>query len=1236
MRTKKSLLKRVLNPLLSLVLCLCMVSLMTMPVQAYAYDSRACYANAFAVTVSFRVAGETDAVKTLTFDSKDGVNASISAEKGSVVLEADTTYYMEISYSGPSANTNYQAKVNDIASPEFRQEMNSGGTMGGPMSTFSASSNSGYANSGYREYRIGENQYGKYRVDFSLNGIVAGFNSDTANRYFEITVLFQGEGNTESSNTFEVAAGSTMTASNILYTADQYTYKWQKNGTGAVLSTAQSYHASNSVAGETYVCTVQRADTSSVNGCTGSGTWTYTYNVKNKAEWTTQPTAANPTYTGSALKLVNAGTSGHGTVYYATSTLFGIYYDWSTEIPTGTDAKSYTVYAYIDGNENYVDSDIITLTSTIRKPNASVTKAPTPVSGLKYDESAKNLIVTGEASGGTMQYAIGENASTAPSSGWSTVIPTGTDEGTYYVWYKVKGDSTHNDSAAYVVTASISKGTPQYVVPQGLTATYGDTLSDVGLTGSGGTWSWQDASASVGNVGQHTFKATYTPDNKNYNTVTDVDVTVTVNKASLTVAADNKTVNYGDVSPVYTVTYSGFKNGDDKSDLGGSLAFECDYEQFDDKGQYVITPKGYTSDNYTFNYVNGELKVDAKPITVTIDSKSSIYGDQIVTLTASDNGIVNNDTDVYKLTTAASKIAGIGKYDIIGTALDDNYSITFANEEDAYEITKRELTVTVVVADKKYDGLNTSTITSANINNIANGDNVGLVSGTATFESVNAANGIDITFTDFSLSGEEQVLKNYTLTQPTGIKANITNDWTPAVNVDYTVSEKNGYGWLKEDFKIKAVTGYKVSLTNTAAGEWVDELTGSIEGDDSSITFFVKKEADGTISLAKTENYKLDKVAPTGKVSFDAGTGWDTFLDNITFELFYQNEVTVKVNPADDRSGVATVEYVASHEAKTLDQVEAISSWTDMPENGVAVTLEDAKKFVYFIRITDKAGNVTYLSTNGAEYDTTAPVISGIEEGKPYYTTQSVSVADKNLSTITVNGTSVTDISAAVILEGDKDASYTIVATDKAGNSTTVTITMKPIETISAPIDDITEDNVKSIDEERVQDVLDQAEELLTDDDMTDEEKDALEAIRDNAEKLLDKIEESAAAIHTESIEKVKDITDENALPEHNQNLVNAMTDLQKALENGENYTYEERLDILDEIRRIDEALVAIANGNASAEQNPPAGQDQLSGTKSPLTGDDSLGMWYALLIAGSAGVLGMRTLTKKKRAEEN
>ena len=92
---------------------------------------------------------------------------------------------------------------------------------------------------------------------------------------------------------------------------------------------------------------------------------------------------------------------------------------------------------------------------TVNKAIAGVAKAPT-ANTLIYNGKAQVLVKAGEATDGIMNYAIGKDDKTAPAEGWNTSIPTATGAGTYYVWYKVVGDSNHLDSDAGYVTVTIA------------------------------------------------------------------------------------------------------------------------------------------------------------------------------------------------------------------------------------------------------------------------------------------------------------------------------------------------------------------------------------------------------------------------------------------------------------------------------------------------------------------------------------------------------------------------------------------------------------------------------------------------------------------------------------------------------------------------------------------------------------------------------------------------------------
>ena len=125
--------------------------------------------------------------------------------------------------------------------------------------------------------------------------------------------------------------------------------------------------------------------------------------------------------------------------------------NWST---VGTNSQDFTKFTFHklvpSANEAYV----ITVT-----PNPAMVTTPPTANDLTESSSAQALVTAGTATGGTMQYALGGNADTAPATGWKEDIPTSADAGTYYVWYKAAGDDKHNDSAAACVEVTIAKRT---------------------------------------------------------------------------------------------------------------------------------------------------------------------------------------------------------------------------------------------------------------------------------------------------------------------------------------------------------------------------------------------------------------------------------------------------------------------------------------------------------------------------------------------------------------------------------------------------------------------------------------------------------------------------------------------------------------------------------------------------------------------------------------------------------
>lgn len=99
---------------------------------------------------------------------------------------------------------------------------------------------------------------------------------------------------------------------------------------------------------------------------------------------------------------------------------------------------------------------------TISKAPSSVTAAPAAAENLVYNNgTAQTLVTEGQAEGGTLEYALGTDDQTAPETGYSADIPSGTDAGTYYVWYRSKGDENHSDTASACVAVVIAKAQAQ-------------------------------------------------------------------------------------------------------------------------------------------------------------------------------------------------------------------------------------------------------------------------------------------------------------------------------------------------------------------------------------------------------------------------------------------------------------------------------------------------------------------------------------------------------------------------------------------------------------------------------------------------------------------------------------------------------------------------------------------------------------------------------------------------------
>ena len=202
-------------------------------------------------------------------------------------------------------------------------------------------------------------------------------------------------------------------------------------------------------------------------------------------------------------------------------------------------------------------------------------------------------------------------------------------------------------------------------------------------------------------------------------TVADFYASFTIEKKALTVRAEDKTVVYGEEIPSFTKTIEGFILGETETDLVGAVVLTCDYELYGRIGRYPIEASGVSSENYAISFVGGALTVTARPITVKIDDKTSVYGDavEILTYKVTEGNVVHSDA-AFSVTTAVTPATGVGTYPIVGTKINNNYAITFEKAE--YVVTGRVVTLDWGVAVFTYDG--TEKAPEANAGNIVNRD----------------------------------------------------------------------------------------------------------------------------------------------------------------------------------------------------------------------------------------------------------------------------------------------------------------------------------------------------------------------------------------------------------------------------------------------------------------------------------------------------------------------------------
>jgi filamentous hemagglutinin family protein len=488
-------------------------------------------------------------------------------------------------------------------------------------------------------------------------------------------------------------------------------------------------------------------------------------------------------------------------------------------------------FIYVDGT---LDITKATLTATVQNATREYGAA----------DPAFNIVYSGFRNGDTQAVidtlGTGTTAATATSNVGSYAINGGGAVDNNYAFNYIDGSlsitkamltaTTQSDTREYGV-ANPTLGVVYTGFRNGETAAVIDTLATASTAAGIGS-----------NVGSYGISATGAADN-NYDFTYANTGNLSVTKAMLTVTADNNTRVYGDANPAFTVSYSGFRNGDTATSLTTQATAGTAATVLSDVGSYAITATGAASGNYDFTYNQGSLSVTKAMLTVTTQDNTREYGLANPVLSASYSGFRNGDTfGVIDTAATVSSLAGltsnVGSYGITATgASDNNYDFSYVNT-GTLSVTKAMLTATTQNATREY-GIANPTLgvvytgfrngeTTAVIDTLATASTAAMIGSNVGSYGISASGAVDNNY-DFTYAntGNLSVTKAM-LTVTADNNSRVYGAANPALGVSYS-GFRNGDAATSLITQATAATGatvlsdagtYAITASGAAAGNY--------------------------------------------------------------------------------------------------------------------------------------------------------------------------------------------------------------------------------------------------------------------------------------------------------------------------------------------------------------------------------------------------------------------------------
>ncbi|MGU3492567.1 YDG domain-containing protein [Xanthobacteraceae bacterium A53D] len=444
---------------------------------------------------------------------------------------------------------------------------------------------------------------------------------------------------------------------------------------------------------------------------------------------------------------------------------------------------------------------------------------------------------------------------------------SGADAGNYQISSgAISGNIGQIDRAALTVRVGNAGKTYNGLGWSGGSVTYDGFVNSETEAVLGGTLTYGGAAQGAVNAGTYAISASGQTSG-NY-AISYADGQLTVDRAALTVRADNAGKTYdGRAWTGGSVTYDGFVNGETDAVLGGTLTYGGAAQGAVNAGGYAITASGQTSSNYAISYADGLLTVARARLTVTADDVTKTYDRQgwfagPVTY----DGFVNGETRAnlggnLVFSGLAQGAMNAGSYSIRPLGLlSSNYDINYV--EGTLTINKAPLLVSFNDDNtKRYDGTRTLNPyhDGFSLGGVITGDSVWVGSAVGTYATKDAQTGIAVTISNMVLTGQEA--GNYVISNPTIstfgtiLKATLTAGFGGSVGKTYDGT--TAANLQSSHFTLTGLVGSDSVAVRAATGAYGDKNVGT--GKSVSVSGLALSGADA-------HNYELASDTVSGNI----------------------------------------------------------------------------------------------------------------------------------------------------------------------------------------------------------------------------------------------------------------------------------------------------------------------------------------------------------------------------------